>query len=356
MHVPPAPREPVSSAKEVQSSSPARAPSLTRAHAWLFGSGVCDDRGRVQSWLNPEKPGYVYPEIMGYYASLCAERAHALADSAWLERGQLVGKAVVASLSPAGGLGRAGIDYTFDTGIGLCGLARLDRVAGRADFIGAIARMRDFLGQSLGQHVVAWKDAKAFVDDTSWSMSFGASALKTAIALDLAATSLGDPSARELGKRITREVVDTCFRRGSFQINAKRDWVYAHAHCYAVEGLIALSSRGLADASSIAPAALWLAQEQNADGSITNWHRRPEVEIAHQGDATSQAVRIWTFVDRGSYGQNIARALEFLAGLQTASGGLRYNAASEDVNAWVSMFAAQACSWVEGTPQPEWLL
>lgn len=353
--MPQAPREPVSSPTD------AARPGSTllsegALQTWLFDSGLCDEAGQVLSWLNPAKPGYVYPEIMGYYASLCAVLARAQQSAEWLARGQLVGRATVAALSTAGGLGRAGIDYTFDTGIGLMGLARVDQVAGRSDFKDAIARMRDFLVVGLGAQVVAYRDGKPLIDDTSWSLSYGASALKTSLALELAASILGDEGTRSLARSNVRDVVAGCYREHSFRINGLRPWVYAHAHCYAVEGLLALSARGLADPAPIRPAAEWLAGVQNADGSISNWHGRPDAELGHQGDATSQAVRIWSAVDRPAFLANIARASAFLAALQTPAGGLRYNQASADVNSWVSMFAAQAIQWARGPAEVEWVL
>ncbi len=355
MHVPHAPRESISSLKGAPKAE-AGGPSEAALQTWLFESELCEAGGGVRSWLNPAKPGYVYPEIMGYYTSLCALLARANHSHDWLSRGQLVGRATVGALSPAGGLGRAGIDYTFDTGIGLIGLARIDRVAQKSDFKDAIARMRDFLVASLGRQVVAWKDGQPLVDDTSWSLSFGASALKTAIALDTAATVLGDERARELCRRVAREVSESCFRENAFRINGVRPWVYAHAHCYATEGLLALSARGLADAAPILPAAQWLARAQNSDGSLTNWHGRTDVPLGHQGDATSQGVRIWSAVDRVAFAGNIELASAFLGSLQTASGGLRYNDSSQDVNAWVSMFALQALQWSRGPVEVEWLL
>lgn len=325
--------------------------------AWLLDSKLCDAEGRVYSWLNPSKPGYVYPEIMGYYVSLCAERARHAGGQVWLERALTVARALESQLSPAGGLGRAQIDYTFDTGIGLCGLARLDRVRGGNGFRPTIARMAEFLTRHLEQGVVAVESGRARVDDTRWSESFGASALKTAIALDMASEHLGDPAPRELGRRVVRDVLGKCLAPdGRIRINAKRDWVYAHAHAYAVEGLCALAPRGLADSSAILPAAAWIASVQNADGSITNYHGRPDAQLSRQGDATSQAVRIWCAVDARRFAPNIARGLGFLASLQTAEGGLRYSADSSDVNSWVTMFAAQATLWSTDGADMEWVL
>jgi hypothetical protein len=310
----------------------------------------------VLSWLNPRKPGYVYPEIMGYYASLCAERGRSPGGEAWLERGARVARAIVDSLSRDGGLGRAGIDYAFDTGIALSGLLRLQRVAGGSEHRDAMLRMGAFLANSLERRVAAWKDGRPHVDLDSWSLSFGASALKAAMAMELAAEHFRDEAARELVRRTVRELVQGSFRDGAFHINAHRDWVYAHAHCYALEALLVLAPRGLADPAPIAPGAAWLAEVQNADGSLTNWHGRTDLPLGHQGDATSQAVRIWSAVDRARYAGNVARALAFLASLQTLEGGLRYDHASEDVNSWVSMFAAQAVAWSRDGAEPEWVL
>jgi hypothetical protein len=49
-------------------------------------------------------------------------------------------------------------------------------------------------------------------------------------------------------------------------------------------------------------------------------------------------------LDAPAFAREIAQGREFLAALQHPSGGLRYEPGSEDVNTWVTIFAAEAFS------------
>ena len=47
---------------------------------WLSESGIVTADGSVYSWLNPENPGYVYNEIMGYYTKFATFIFHSHSD------------------------------------------------------------------------------------------------------------------------------------------------------------------------------------------------------------------------------------------------------------------------------------
>jgi hypothetical protein len=66
-----------------------------------------------------------------------------------------------------------------------------------------------------------------------------------------------------------------------------------------------------------------------------------------RADATAQAVRIWSLVDRAAFHREIAAGLRFLASLATDGRGIRYSPDKADINVWATIFAVQAYEWAE---------
>lgn len=255
--------------------------------------------GEVHGWVG----GAPYPEIGGYllrWLLLEGERDSAERVAGWLAR----------SLSPRGAIGRDGHDYLFDSAIVLDALHSADREPD--------ARRR--LGRFVRDAIV---EGRAVVSDDPpprrWSNLFGPHLLKVATALR------GDLS--ELRARLPRPTAT--------------EERYSHAHAYALEGLFLLARDDDAEAAARLPeAARALVERQTAEGGIRGWPGGPV-----RSDATAQAVRLWVAVDAGGLAAPIERALDHLATLQHAGGGLRYGEDSEDLNVWCTLFAHQASSW-----------
>ena len=167
------------------------------------------------------------------------------------------------------------------------------------------------------------------------------------IALDLLAAEMDEPRYRSLALEIAHDVVAACFSDGAFRIIPEDTSVYTHPHCYALEGLLYLRTRGYLDTTELLRAgADRLAAWQNADGSQFNWNNVfPSRERLKVGDATAQAVRLWLAVDRNAYGYQIEKGLGFLTSLVSPLGGLYYCEGSHDVNSITTIFAAQALEW-----------
>lgn len=334
-----------------------RSTSLSaRSWAWLANSGLRDQHGRVFSWLNPSHPGYVYPEIMGYYASLCAERARHSGSEGWLEIGLQVGDAIVRELTPHGALSRGDVEYAFDTAMGLHGLLRVQHVEGSRRFAHAAERMTDFLVATLAEQEVAWRHGRPLRILDSWSHSFGASMIKVSMALEASGLALGRRDSTELASFVRQQAIAATWRDGAFRVNSARRWVYVHAHCYAAEGLIFHSRAASALPDPVLASAQFLARVQADDGGLPCWHEREDVQVVSHADATAQAVRIWTLVARDRYAAQIRRALGFLRTVEAIGGGLRYTRGSEDLNSWATMFGAQADQWQRCGAAPEWLI
>ena len=91
---------------------------------WLTTEPV-KNNGAVLSWVNPDHPGYPYPEAAGLWLTLTSQRApHRLRQR------NLVATNLVRRISNAGGLGRDEREYIFDTAIALQGLLAHKRAGG----------------------------------------------------------------------------------------------------------------------------------------------------------------------------------------------------------------------------------
>ncbi len=93
--------------------------------------------------------------------------------------------------------------------------------------------------------------------------------------------------------------------------------------------------------------ARWLADVQRPDGSLGAWHDGSADSGPARTDATAQALRIWTLVDRDRFAEPAVRAAAALRRNVVGSRGVRYEAGSDDLCSWATIFAVQALSWLE---------
>lgn len=325
---------------------------------FLASPAITNGDGCVYSWINPEHPGFVYPESMGLYLRLMSFLAFERKEAGLTERAHTIAASLQKLTPPQGGVGMEGKLYLFDTCMAVAGLAAYRTLLnGRVD-PRKLAAMARFVGD-MTERRLTLVDEEGRVPETKrhWSTIFGAHQLKTVIALDSLASLTGEDRYRSLARGVMDEVVRGCFKDGAFRIGPGDTTVYCHAHCYALEGLLYLRARGYADTTSLLRAgADRLKSWQNGDGSMYNWYEDPSRSPSRVGDASAQAVRIWLVVDREAYRPSIEKGLAFLAGLRSPESGLYYSAGSRDVNSVTSIFAAQAMEWALRGPRPEWLV
>lgn len=330
---------------------------------WLLDSGICSKEGVVFSWLNEKKPGYPYPEISGYYIKFLSYLYLKFLEKKYLDKAIKCADNVSIELSKEGSVGKDGLKYVFDSAIcfsGLIALAKIKKLSETQEI--ALKKSIDFFYNSVKQKEVIFKNGKGIVDYERWSLSYGSLLIKNAISLIEAYEYFGDNKYKSLAESMVRDLIAKTYKGDHFSINEKQPFVYTHCNCYATEGLFYLTSKGHREFSQLAMnSAQWLADNQNSDGSMYNWYLRNNVERDKQGDATSQATRIWLLADKHKFSKNIENATKFLKSLQHKSGGLYYNInshglRSEDINSWATIFAAQAVLWQIETPEREWIV
>lgn len=342
-------------------SDPATAdiPSVKEMQAEVIGfltsPPAVDGPGNVYSWINPAHPGFVYPEGMGLYLTLMSQLAASGNNPLLVERAHAVATRLQGLVPQSGGIGLRGLLYPFDTCMAVTGLlAYKTHLNGPVD-PDILARMAEFI-VDMARHRLTVVDEQGRRPEVAphWSTVFGASMLKEVIALDAIARETRDESYRMLALEIAHEVIEGCFADGAFHVFPHHTAVYCHPHCYALEGLLHLRTRGYHDATALLRAgANRLSAWQNDDGSLYNWYQTPGRARQKVGDATAQAVRIWLAVDRYGYQPEIERGLGFLSWLRSSLGGLYYADGSDDINSITTIFAAQAMEWYLHGARPD---
>ncbi|MDJ0796527.1 MAG: hypothetical protein QNJ51_06775 [Calothrix sp. MO_167.B12] len=363
---------------------------------FLATSEIVDLQGNVYSWLNPQHPGYVYPEIMGFYLNLVSQliyitrfsltqmspNRHRLdgdtsrcrkTEIAWLFpiensssksrkshrlkpndtntllelRTHAISQQLQRLVQASGGLGKNGKVYVFDNCMAISGLLAYKKyLAGYVDDE-ILESMANFTVKLLEQRQICVAEDGSILKVTPhWSNTFGASMLKTVIALDGLTEETGNCTYRQLALEIAEEIIANCFDRSYFRAFPATNAVYCHAHCYALEGLLYLQTKGYKNVSEILQAGVKQLQIwQNDDGSLFNWYNTTSCHQLKVADATAQAIRLWLAIAPQTYADNITRGWQFLASIQSPEQGLYYHADSQDCNSWATMFALQALDW-----------
>jgi hypothetical protein len=317
---------------------------------WLVSPDLGAPGGHCLSWWNPAHRGYAYPEVSGLLLRLLS-----LAEVA-AGRRQSLRRALLREGEAGGPVRRGAQGYTFDTAMALAGLLAQMQADGEAGTGAAAVRVAQgwasVLIAAAGRADPAaghpgWPGRPAA--ETRWSMAFGAHQAKVCGALLDARRVLGPlPGLDDAVSACAAAALDVQEDDGRFRIHAASSMTYAHSHCYAVEGLLMCAAGGRrGDLRQAEAGAAWLATAQQPDGSVRAWHDGHAASGPPRADATAQALRIWTLVDRDRFAGPAARARAFLAGLWVPPRGLRYEPGSGDLNAWATIFAAQALTWDE---------
>jgi hypothetical protein len=321
---------------------------------WLLHSSIHGNHGEVYSWVNPVHQGYLYNEIVGYFITYLValyDQEHDENKKEEYLKEALKSVSCLQKQMLRGALGRGEIVYAFDTGICLTGLLHLQKKVTdqEKEYVDAcIQRLLPFFLEQLKNKNAAINNntQQQVFDKEKWSLSYGCLLMKMAIPLYLLFEKTQESKYKEQAIALCQELIFCCFHKDHFSINEYVPWVYTHPHCYATEGLLFLQEKGIHEFDQIIlKAAQWLAQQQNADGSLYSWYYRPGAEKVKNGDCNAQAIRIWLAVDSTKYKKNIKNGFSFIQTLQSSEGGLYYNPTSQDINSWVSLFTWQAYNW-----------
>lgn len=306
-------------------------------NAWLSSPDVIHADGAVMSWVNPEHPGYPYPEIAGYMLS------HLAVNEGDTERiRNRVAVRLLSDVTSHGSVGRGGLEYVFDSSMVLAGLLAHEHNGGLLPDPRMVDRLYEYICDRLLRRVGL--DGRPENPTNHWSQSYGVHLVKTVIALSSYDASRGADSSQLIDQLLTDllPLYEPLRNGGRFHVNSRSDVTYTHAHCYALEGLLVLEGRGRRGLRKwIDGGAEWLASVQQGDGGLPAEHDSNGPRMQAHSDCTAQAVRIWTCADPDRFTQSIDLGVEFLTDL-SVGGGIRYQVGSNDINTWATIFGAQA--------------
>lgn len=364
------------------------------ARRWLVGSGIrsrngtAGRRGAVHRAFDAARGALLppYPEITAYAVQFHLRWSGGAAGedmNAARESGEWLLSIQTNSTSPAPGAfpysvnqGRAHGGYlTFDSAI--AGHALLDLAAATGDkrFRAAAERAaRWVLRQQYADG--SFRAGAGGVQPVSWASDGNCLHGKLALLLGRMWQAEGDAVYRAGALALLRWLASLQRADGGIVTARGSDYVLAHAHCYAVEGLLA-GAVMLGEQQYLEIAvrgAAFLARVQGANGGVPRFVGRGVMRYLEECGAllpyvrmlappldvgaTAQAVRIWTWVKalRGGFAHNIVRGLAWLAACQLRSPDVRLDGGfpagidplrpwrrrEMQLYPWVAIFAADA--------------
>ncbi|NRA32697.1 MAG: hypothetical protein HRU17_05085 [Polyangiaceae bacterium] len=242
---------------------------------WLQNSGIQipdgDDIGGVYAWIDEAaaKPSFIYPEITGYYATLCCHLAAHQPDAGWIDRARSACDWILRVAQEEGSgaiLGRKYVDdptgaesdiYAFEhrltlffdavmVGYGLC--STFD-ATGDQRYLDAAIRVGDTcleLFESDGgqvRHAVYDLNKQAAVPSgPRWSAHFASFEMKGVMFLESLAKQSERPEYAAMAERMLVAALETQQESGRFPTDGSQAATHLHPHCYTLEGLLWLVS------------------------------------------------------------------------------------------------------------------
>ncbi|MFN7953549.1 MAG: hypothetical protein U0610_17615 [bacterium] len=322
---------------------------VERMLTWLLAGPVRDADGCLKSWCDDARPGFRYAEATGFLVRVLLDLHQRAGSDELCREARRSARALVSEQHPSGGFGRDDALYSFDSGVCLSAWLRLLEIEGGAadaEIPAAAAAAARFLDAAVRARHAALRVADGTpIAPARWSLAFGPHQLKAVHALTRAERLGLARRASATALAPTQRIAAAHWHDDHFHWSPSHCASYAHAHCYALEGLLAHQRDGLAPPRAramLAAGADWLARVQSASGAIPSWHGDAAEPPLHPADATAQAVRIWVVVDRARHAAAIERALAFLDSLTEPDGGVRYAASRPERSSWATLFAIQA--------------
>jgi hypothetical protein len=331
---------------------------------WLLHSGIRSpgsavaSRGAICRAFDARRLVFLppYPEITAYAVQFHLHRSQHAADedfAAACESGGWLASVQADEKSPAPGAFPYSVEYgdpvggyfTFDTAIAGNALLDLAAATGERHYRDAAERAGLWV-LSQQKPDGSFSAGAGGARPASWAGSAGCLHGKLALFLGRLWRQSGVASYRSAALKLLGWLENLQRSDGGIVTAPGSGYVLAHAHCYAIEGLLAgatiLDERRYV--SGAVRGAGFLAHVQRSNGGVPRHcghgvvrylqecgARLPHIRmLAAPSDvgATAQAVRIWTWVqalDGGDFVRHIKRGLAWLAACQLRSADTRIN-------------------------------
>lgn len=297
-----------------------------RSATWLAEDATWDEAtGHAWSWRSADGSAYAYPEASAWVVWACArarDSGHVALPEALRSRADGAVDALQA-LGRAGGVGRGGKVYLFDTAVAAA--AVLAWTADRDAAQPLLGVLRDFLAQR--RAVTDGPVLGAETAQTVWSEAVGAHCLWACVPLALAGRA---DVAVQWAKLVVPALAGPPLRH-----HRQADHAYLHALAYGCAGLATL--RGEFESTH----ARWL-QAIAAQLGRSGVAAYSDGTGPRRADTTAQLAQL-AAGDAGLAGK-AAAALRALAHFAQPDGGMRYEAGLDHVNTWCTAMALQAAA------------
>ncbi|MEW5936516.1 MAG: hypothetical protein AB1665_01675 [Candidatus Thermoplasmatota archaeon] len=336
---------------------------LRLACDWFFHSGIQNSEGfltgSVNAWYRKESRHYsfAHSEVTGYAITTCAylgedylERA--ISGAEWLIKS--AGNSGAFMCRYANGVFERHL-CTFDNGIILNALVNLFRLTKKERYLRAAEKCAEWLltmqNDDGSMHARQDCATSEILRGNRWSAEPGSFHSKVAIGLLNIARALGNDEYEEKARKLCTWALKRQQPDGRFITDSATGGTYLHAHCYSIEGILAIGT--LVHEDKYVRAALrgieWMKNAILETGGLSmEWNRSFSTE--EHVDSIAQAFRLFLLTDRGEdmREQLLKHLCEFqqVDGEKREKGGFHYTITGEcarrDLSAHGTLFAIQA--------------
>jgi hypothetical protein len=362
---------------------------ILNAGQWLLDSGIQNNDkgslafGGVNAWydlLHDEYP-FIYGEITGYAINSYLHFHQLTGDEAYLAAARKAAGWIIANRIQPSGLVLNRLNhievltpyfkewfFTFDQWMIVYGLAELHSVTKDLLYLQHAEEIALFLIENTVSEAGAFypifdqETQKAFEQDDKWSRQSGGFHAKGLMGL----LKLYDLTQKEIylttAKSLQEWTLDSQQNTGRFVTQDNERSSHLHPYLYTLEGLLyfAIHESCEKTLNAVEKSAKWILDYQNQRGGFSAYFVKNEFLPYERVDINAQFLRVAAILsscgrlkDETDKLAKVARYLEnyqILSGNQ--KGGFFYGQEETGqmhycVNAWVTMFAAQALSYYE---------
>lgn len=354
------------------------------AGRWLLASGIqnrdenAPAYGGVNAWYNMIDGTYpfIYGEITGYAVNSYLHFYRQTGSPEYLDAAEKAAAWISAQrLQPSGlVLNRMNHSetanpyfqtwfFTFDQWMIVFGLAELAAVTGSSEHHKTAEEIAGFLIENTVQEngsffpIFDQSTGKAVVQDDKWSRQAGGYHAKGLMGLLKLYDLTQESRYLETARSLQTWTLDSQQTTGRFITQDNERSSHLHPYLYTLEGLLYYASHQSCKETwdAAEKGARWILERQNERGGFFAYFINNQFRPFERVDIIAQAVRVAAILIQSGrlteYTEQVAKAAQYLKGFQIQqgeqAGGLYYGQEEDGkvhycVNAWVTMFAAQA--------------
>ncbi len=354
------------------------------AFAWLLESGIQDTsensqaRGGVNAWFDLRSQSYLffYSEITGYAVNAFLFYYSVTGEVSYLDAAIQAADWLLKTQYPENGLIRTRVNrtvyhgsyfdswiFTFDQWVVIYGLSNLSQAAGKPVYLEAAQRMARFLikhtvrEDGLFYPIFDVENKKPLAPGDKWSRQSGSFHAKALLALSKLQGLSRDDVYHPYAQRLAERVLSLQQGNGRFITQDDEESTHLHPHLYSLEGLLSLwlSEKDEKCLLAVEKGLKWVLNHQLENGVLYSSFKNGSFLPYVRADILAQSLRLGTILLQQGLLKESRFQLErlrekllsyqILAGSQ--KGGFLYGQEQDGiihyhVNAWVTMFAAQA--------------